>query len=256
MANLFHSIASSPLEIALLLSPGRQHPAVFCSIVLHFMYISNALMMQCHVLITSNRVWAIIFPLSYRQHHSTRTAVFLCVLTWLSTCVVLLPGLLMDALYFRETGDNVTCLMDPKAHPSLYQWSMATQILLYVLPIGILVAAYLLICWKRHQRGTRGVVSRLPTESMSINQRKQSSKAFTALTLLTVAVVVCWTPLAVCYCLLNFSGVVIATFFQVARYVWAIEPVLDPIFFIIAFDDLRAELRDLLRMRFKCVRTA
>ncbi|XP_055349535.1 cannabinoid receptor type 1B-like [Paramacrobiotus metropolitanus] len=227
------------------------------------------MMMQSHVLITTNRIWAVSFPLFYQRHHSTKTALLLCVGMWIIFCLFLLPGLLVDAT-IRNTADNVNCLMTTEGHPLQEKWSMAIEFLLYILPVFIILFAYPVICWKRHQRHKARMVIRprlntgegavvpslakasrrdssdgISTADNSPQQRTSTSKSFTVLTLLTVAVVICWTPLVSFFTISLFAKRYIAELYEVGQILWALEPALDPVLFSIALKDLRVEIRNL-----------
>lgn len=51
----------------------------------------ESVIMHSHLLIAINRMWAVIFPMHYRRHHSRRMAICQCVATWVYVSAYMLP---------------------------------------------------------------------------------------------------------------------------------------------------------------------
>ena len=96
----------------------------------------------CHTLITINRIWAVIWPHSYRQNHNTWTACLICVGGWVYVHVNLLPGYVLDILYYRLPLVVNTCYLNTDAQ---WQWLLAMQVLVYAMALFIMVGSYPII---------------------------------------------------------------------------------------------------------------
>lgn len=66
---------------------------------------------HCHMLIAANRMWAISFPVSYRQRHAKKMAFFLCFCAFAYVHVIDGPPVVLDTLIYRlpiaENGCNI-----------------------------------------------------------------------------------------------------------------------------------------------------
>lgn len=74
---------------------------VVCDIYKYYVYGFAGVILHLHALITANRIWAVNFPLSYRNYHTKHLAIVLCVAVTLYTHVICLPGILMDIMHHR-----------------------------------------------------------------------------------------------------------------------------------------------------------
>lgn len=276
-ANIFHTLIDRPLDIAMLFNPNWTHSSQFCTLFLYAAYVSKALMMQCHVLITLNRVWAIAYPISYQRYHSKRAVILVIGCEWLFVHILLLPGILVDGLKFRGPADNIHCLLNTDVSQQK-DWNTAIQVILYIAPVFIVVLSYPFIWWKRRkwqllrisshkpltdgdipinkvasceQMGTvepvsfvlqdKDVVSVEPAEKMAIRPVRPSN-SFIVLSLLTASVSICWTPLVVFYTIYLFASINLKQLYNVAHILFGLQPVLDPILFSVALNDLRRTL--------------
>ncbi|XP_055329083.1 mu-type opioid receptor-like [Paramacrobiotus metropolitanus] len=249
ISNVFKAL-TAPVEIIQHLAVRKDQSAAYCATLIALGYTSNAVMMHNHVLITMNRVWAITFPVGYRNYHSRRTAVVLCVAMWVYVFVWLLPGIIVDGVWYHvATGSN--CMLN-NAIPAQRNWNMAAQVIVYTLPIFVVILAYPLIWYKRQRqrrlRPTESIISQKEPTSLPSDkdERRQHSHSFKVLTLLTISVLVCWTPLTVYYDLLVFGEVDVGGLYEGGWVLWEIEPVFDPLLFAVALKTLREELKRLL----------
>ena len=78
-----------------------------------------------------------------------------------------------------------------------------------------------------------------------------SSYGFTVLTLLSASVSVCWMPTLIFYSSFLFLGSDFGTLYHVSKMLQDLEPVLDPIFFLVAIPLLRTELYRLFGISFQ-----
>ncbi|OWA50580.1 hypothetical protein BV898_15091 [Hypsibius exemplaris] len=164
-----------------------------------------------HQLIALNRVWAVSHPISYRQIHSKRTAICLCVL-----CLGLRvyrhvagsdPG--SDKPKLSKLRRRV-CWMQPKRQAQS-QWALAVQIIFYIWPQFFMVVRNGCdFCGETNEASHEwndGEQTDPPT--VSANQAhpgqrsapqqgrptpSHHSSGSLLLILLTISVTVCWTP--------------------------------------------------------------
>ena len=118
-----------------------------CSFSLYAKWVFSAVVRNTHCLISLNRLWALFLPISYRHYHSKTMAACLCVGAWVYVHVFKLPGLLQDALYYRQDGD--TCLVNTTAQT---KWAMASQFVVDDAAVFLVIISYPIIYWKVRQR--------------------------------------------------------------------------------------------------------
>lgn len=73
---------------------------------------------------------------------------------------------------------------------------------------------------------------------------KNKSHAFTVLTLLTFSVFITWTPQNIYFTVGAFIPLDYPVMLQITTTLYALQPALDPLFFIVALKDLRDSYRD------------
>ncbi|OQV22649.1 hypothetical protein BV898_03474 [Hypsibius exemplaris] len=101
-----------------------------------------------HSLISVNRVWALLLPISYRHHHTHTVAVGLCLGSWVYVHIFLLPGLVMDDVVYR-VDDAGGCMVNTTAQRD---WALPTQVVVYNSSVLIVGMSYPIIWWKVRQR--------------------------------------------------------------------------------------------------------
>ncbi|XP_055345354.1 tyramine receptor 1-like [Paramacrobiotus metropolitanus] len=245
LTNLLHAILVNPLDIAAMLFPRWPYSSATCTLYLYFQRTGDAVMINSHVLICVNRLWAVAAPLSYRLHHTRRLAVTLCAGLWLWANSLLLPQIVQDALFVRPPG---VCHLDVRP-----QWALAVSghFLLFVFPLILMITSYpLLLCLRRrrprriYQESDFGnsfqMRGRCDSEDIPAPaRRKHRSKAFTILTLLTVSVTICWSPLLILFTMTFFMDYFDSAFYQIGSVLFLLEPLCDPLYFAIVLHDLR-----------------
>lgn len=118
-------------------------------------WVMDAAMRNCHVLITVNRIWAVFWPQSYCTVHSRSVAGAICLAVWVTVLVLILPGYLLDALYYREPLVIHPCRLNAEAQ---WAWAAVMQFLVFDLCELVMLAAYPVVWYKRcHQRRRRQV---------------------------------------------------------------------------------------------------
>ena len=116
-----------------------------------------------HILIAVNRTWAVLHPISYRSIHSKRVAVLLCAGMWCYIHVVLLPGIIRDALYFRMDMASNSCYLDSAAQRS---WAIAVQVVIFNNPQLIMLTSLSIVVIMRYIRAGKKLSRRVEPTSI------------------------------------------------------------------------------------------
>ena len=94
--NVLYAVLKDPLDVASMLVPGGY--AVLgeniCLLVLYGIFVIRSCSVHSHALITINRIWAVFWPMSYKRHHTVKTAVFFCFSIVVYVHVIAIPGFL------------------------------------------------------------------------------------------------------------------------------------------------------------------
>jgi hypothetical protein len=251
-----------------------------CTFSLYGIFIIGAVAENAHLLIGVNRLWAVIFPISYRSHHSVKTAVFLCAGMWLYVHLIAMPIWLMDAVYYRKPVEIYGCFLNAKAQ-AIY--NKVIQIIIWMPPpVGLLVT-FIIIHLTRLIRRRRAADRRnavipmgrrlqveqlLPTASNLLTSTqlqppqsdkktlpeseapqnrvpivRQKSHGHLVLILLTISTTICWFPLFIYYVVLAFSGIFLPDLcYQIFTILASCQVMLDPLLFTFALKSLRDSL--------------
>ncbi|OQV12754.1 hypothetical protein BV898_12984 [Hypsibius exemplaris] len=223
-----------------------------CSLFLWANQVMPACVTACHELIAITRIWAVLFPVHFRSHHSARLAIGLSVALWVVVSGFCLIGLAVDAVLFRKLVVPYVCVFNVKAMPIF--WGVA-QFLCFVLPEVVVVGSLPIIGvarlsrWQKRRRRIAHGSSSGPTVSVvprSVSQQSQS--ALPVLVALTVSVVACWTPNLVYTAMTVMRPAVRPTgaFWKAELIMFTIQIILDPILFLMALRTLRDGVRSLL----------
>ncbi|XP_055335696.1 alpha-2B adrenergic receptor-like [Paramacrobiotus metropolitanus] len=141
-SNIILAILNSPLDVLNFISPYWWLGDAWCTVYQYAINVSSGIVMYSHILITINRIWAVTFPHSYRQHHTQKNALILVVLIWVCVHAVTLPGVVMDAVLYRLPVEKNGCALNMTAMPFL----------IYAIPNGFIIVAYPFLLYKRLQR--------------------------------------------------------------------------------------------------------
>lgn len=154
LANILFNILASPLEIINNLYPVWWLPEITCSFYLYVSWVLAYVPTYGHVLITANRLWAVTFPISYSRNATTRTAVILCICSWMLAHIFVLPGILFDRIYYKLPIDNDRCVVNVRTAPtSQGSWLLFLQVQCLVCEL-VIIFAYLYV-WYRIKQNRR-----------------------------------------------------------------------------------------------------
>ena len=256
IANLLQLTVHYPLDIIRELYDSWWMGPQMCTFFLYCSWMIQAAMCNAHALIALNRLWAIILPHSYRQHHSERLAIKISASVWLYLQACLLPGILLNINSLKFPMQIYGCVINTTAQKT---WSGIVQVFVYDFPTLIVFSVYptvcIRLCLTSRQRKTRiGIapasVKRITfrseavqgsTSRAAIKSRKKTG--FLVLTLMTFCVVACYTPLQLAYTVEIFFERTIPGLYVPAAILYKLITVLDPVLFVLALSELRSAFR-------------
>ena len=115
-----------------------------CAFQSYMGYTYQNLIIVAHFLIALNRVWAVVFPFSYRTHHTKKVAVMLCFSAWLVLNICNIPvALTVTVLTLGATNGSLVCDIDTA---TLGSWNYISQLLMFDTPILFVILAYPVVC--------------------------------------------------------------------------------------------------------------
>ncbi|XP_055330415.1 octopamine receptor beta-2R-like [Paramacrobiotus metropolitanus] len=217
-----------------------------CTFRLYSGWVLTGIQPHMHVLITVNRIWAIAFPISYRQKHTIKTAVFLVIAAIVYVHIICAPGVVVDAMFYRHPVEVNGCNINIDYHGQIV-WEAICMIVIYDLPIFFMAAAFPFL-WRQTRKQKMLVkhsdTAMTVTPAQIIVKKRGTTKGFLVLTALTTGVVICWTPYNMYYTVGVFVDVDIPIMRQVGFYLYSIQPLLDPLLILITMKDLRVAIKN------------
>ncbi|XP_055348560.1 alpha-2 adrenergic receptor-like [Paramacrobiotus metropolitanus] len=256
-SNIIYALGGYPLEVMRQGFPGRwflSHAA--CAFYIYQIWVFCPVAMHMHVLITLNRLWAIYFPVSYKNIHSERVAVLMCAGVALYCHVICLPVVVMDLMYYHLPEKQYGCLLNATAQST---FTSVVAVISQFIPVVIVVGAYPFLWYKHLKRKKIGLanpsrrdtifVTNIDTKLAFRKIEASSSRPFVVLTLLTVSVLVCWTPDQTAWTISCFTAVNDSPGLRYTTSVlFTLQAALDPILFALS---LRT-FRNMLCRTFRC----
>lgn len=205
----------------------------------------EAAVVNSHALVSTNRMWAIFAPISYRRNHSIRVAILMYATLCVYVHIMALPVVLLDAIYYRAPQN---CYVNSNVQRIL---TMVVSSVGMDLPIIFILMSYPFLWYKRkqlrkttssrnkvyrHYTGNHSHAARIPR----IVTRNQKADRLLVLTFLTASIFVCWTPGEMQY-KLDLSKLVqvplVVT--EATLTLHSLQAVIDPILFILNLEDLK-----------------
>ncbi|GAV06249.1 hypothetical protein RvY_16269 [Ramazzottius varieornatus] len=274
LTNLVQTFIQMPLNIANYLRSYWWLGSTACTVFIYGLSI-QAVMVCSHLLITMNRIWAVTSPVTYRNYHKKRLSIGLCVFIWIYVHAFFLPGLIADALYYRMPTEY-GCFINPMAQLAS---TTAMEWCLFKIPVLLIICSYPYIAYKslkarntvsNQANATSLTVGRLrratndPTGAPAESSKQVSETApdvqrkkgrrnrrggFVLLTLMTLTMMVFWTPSLVYYTVISYMRVNWPVVEQAANILLLLETIADPICFTLALRRLREAVLRTLRRR-------
>ena len=93
----------------------------------------------------------VLAPVYYRTYHTKRVAKIICDLLWLYVHIALLPGIILDTMYYRQPLYVNTCYLNAQADKG---WAVAVQIFVYDATVFVMLLSYPVI-YSPHRKRMR-----------------------------------------------------------------------------------------------------
>ncbi|XP_055349548.1 melanopsin-A-like [Paramacrobiotus metropolitanus] len=259
-ANILMTLAN-PLRTIELMRTDWFAWSRWCLVLIYSDWVSSAVVLHSHFLITTNRIWAIVLPISYRNVHNRKVAVGICAVMWLYCHVWLLPLFIRDFLYYGNFDSDRWCIINVNEQ---LVYSQVIQVVVFLLPYVAILIAYPFLYYRRRMQ-MRSVMhnqksipsseehsNKTPasTEQGQLTTKKpgrENSTGFTVLTVQTISVFICWTVTKVYGTVGTFMDIEIGWLGQLGTTMYLVQMVLDPILFTLALPDLRAAAVQLIK---------
>ncbi|GAV09555.1 hypothetical protein RvY_19068 [Ramazzottius varieornatus] len=149
--------------VALAVSPGWPWGWAYCGVFLYLDWATSACGLYSVALISLDRLWALFWPIHYRQRRNgARTSALICLGTWTYIQVVIAPCIAMDRFLYGFRDPRI-CAANQNAQPmynSILGFSM------YMIPLMIVFFSYTGITIKlRKRKKPKAKVSPLDLEA-------------------------------------------------------------------------------------------
>ncbi|OWA51162.1 hypothetical protein BV898_15656 [Hypsibius exemplaris] len=139
-ANLGSLLFQYPLAVASGLYPFGWHMGnKACSFYLYSITIFDTGIINSNAVISLNRAWAIVYPMSFRAAHTRRFSLTL-----------------MDTLYYRVDVQVMGCTFN---HVQLRTFSKVTELILFALPLSVIILSFPIVMVSKMFR-SRAVLER------------------------------------------------------------------------------------------------
>lgn len=248
---------------------------VVCGFYKYSIFVFAGIILHLHVLITANRIWAISFPVSYRNKHTKQFAVFLCLGAVGYVHMLCFPGVMLDIMYYRIPL-SCGCILN---FVELKSWTTTVQIIVYDVPILFVCGSYLWIAFQyRRQKGTTTAIVhkghqlnqldddvKVPKEmsnerfkaKFTRTRRSQvSSRAFAVLTFLTASIIISGGPSQVYSTVQMFVDFQSCTLDEICLVLYACQTLVDPVAFVIVQNELKNSIEETVASWFQRIKKA
>lgn len=122
-----------------------------CTLYLYVHWIVSPWQSNCHVLITLNRLWAVAFPVNYRNYHNKKVAIAICTGVGIFSHAYSLPRYVFDRLYYRLPIDKYPCVMYCYVMP-LMNGICSLIHFIEAIDEAVILFSFLYIWYKHNQR--------------------------------------------------------------------------------------------------------
>ncbi|XP_055349770.1 rhodopsin-like [Paramacrobiotus metropolitanus] len=215
-----------------------------CSVFGYGVSISRAFCLCSHALITLNRIWAMTFPISYKNLHGYRFAVMLCSGVFIAIHALMIQGLVLSERSRPRPVEKWGCWYQVRTG------SVANSIgfhLFYTAPV-LIVATYPYLFFKYLQTKKRIMAQ----DGHHGLHDKTVNKTFGIVSMLSLCTIICWVPEDVVTVLMNNTGSrAIIRSYPIVSLISSFQVLLDPLFLLISSKELRYGLMSIVcRRRF------
>ncbi|XP_055355701.1 trace amine-associated receptor 13c-like [Paramacrobiotus metropolitanus] len=208
LANVVFLLGVRPIQFSNEIQAAGQWSFGLGLCVLHtyFQRVFSVIPVMSHLLIATDRFWALQFPHAYRHHRTIKTSLLVCAGMICYVHCFALPAFIVH-LPFIHAGH---CQQSPQ----LQDWFRVENMMDRFLPLMLILGIYVYIFIKRWRRRKPLTPMRVAAEgsqgsrSLPDSSRRALVRPFVVLTLTTLGVAVCWLPLDVfffCKVYLNYA---------------------------------------------------
>lgn len=166
LSNISYSVVRGALDVINGVSQSWWTGWGSCTLYQYMNWVYTDIPVYCHMLITLNRLWAIAYPISYRNYHTKKLAVLLCCAGIAVRHIAGVPGVALDALYYRLPLKENGCQLNVVP---LKDWARFNLVVIGTFPILFIVLAcpLLLYKWKKSSKMVTGKSTATTTKSTS-----------------------------------------------------------------------------------------
>ncbi|OQV19965.1 hypothetical protein BV898_05970 [Hypsibius exemplaris] len=223
-------------------------PLSCTALVIYGAYVLAAVSRYAHVLLAVNRLWALTFPVSYRQRRTRRFALFLILTSWLLVHAISLPLVVCGRMNALPTEQS--CGLDI-SHQRPY--AFAHDMICFCVPLVLVGLIYGFIVMKLISRmrrksvipaGNQGNAAVVEAAKFARHRSKER-----VLLYLVILLVVCWTPAKVYWLMVELNHYWDTTFLAVQFFGQYAHHWLSPILCYLAMDDVRNQVDRMLKCR-------
>lgn len=159
LGNFSYAVFDGVMSTAEYLYPIWWFGYHLCTVDLYFQYMLCSGAALCHVMITIDRIWAVAFPISFNQNFNDKAAYCLCALPWIFSHTVILSGVVLDALYYRQVPlELYGCIINTDVYV-LKAWSLVfTFFQLFFTLIIVLAFPFIYLKEKKRQKIQAGTM--------------------------------------------------------------------------------------------------
>ncbi|XP_055336596.1 alpha-2B adrenergic receptor-like [Paramacrobiotus metropolitanus] len=238
-----------------------------CMLFLYFEKVISIIPVMTHVLISVNRLWAVVYPVSYREHHTKTMATLICLGVVAYANILDLPPFLLDRLRYYNWDKSKGC---PEITGTFILWTQIETFLNRFLPLLFIIVAYIFLIIKRWQKkkklqpGEKRDKPRKNTDAKALPSaqnvcrirmascRKQNRsrdkqphnvknnlpvrtvRPFMILTLTCISVLICWIPVDVYFLAMKFNARMSQTVFIVTGTLFSVQMIFDPLVWLVS----------------------
>lgn len=159
--DIYEAIVASPMDTLNMLFPTWTFGSKICTLNILLTWTAQGVIPNIHVLILSNRLISVVFPVFSRRYVTRRTVLISCFGTIVYVYCFILPTIITDALLFRLPECENGCFVN---FPAQGAYGQLVEWLIYNTPILAVFTMYGILVHKmlRRRRARVAAVSLRP----------------------------------------------------------------------------------------------
>ena len=137
------SITALPMTVISNLYPIWPFGSALCTYYVFTSWIIQALLGSVHFAVACNRVWAVVWPIHYRQQHTRKVATVINITLELFTLILFLPFNILD-IWYRLPEEENGCVANISA-----QWIYSVLLQIFMNVVCLFpILIFPLLCYK------------------------------------------------------------------------------------------------------------